>query len=153
MKTLFKNILPLFMLSLVLLCGASEANAQDQSIMVIASTQGVPSSMSMTELKSIMQGEKQRWSDGTKVSIAFMKANTAVGNATAKKVLGMSGDQLNKLWLALVFQGKAKAPVFYASSSDVESYIQQNPGAIGFVEAGYVPKSCHTVIIDGKKTF
>jgi ABC-type phosphate transport system substrate-binding protein len=67
--------------------------------------------------------------------------------------MGMTGDQLNKFWLALVFQGKAKAPVFYGSSTDVENYVTQNPGAIGVVEAGYTLKSGHVVTIDSKKTF
>jgi ABC-type phosphate transport system substrate-binding protein len=123
------------------------------SIKVIANAKGVPSEMTMKELKSIMQGDKQRWPDGTKVSIAFMKANTQVGSATANKVLGMSGDQLNKYWLALVFQGKAKAPVFYGSSLDVENFVAENPGAIGIVEANYTLKSGQLVLIDGKKNF
>jgi hypothetical protein len=123
------------------------------SIKVIANEKGVPPTMTMQGLKTIMQGDKQRWSDGTKVSIAFMKANTSVGNATASKVLGMSGDQLNKYWLALVFQGKAKAPMFYGSSLDVENYIAENPGAIGIVEASYPVKSGQVVLIDGKKNF
>jgi ABC-type phosphate transport system substrate-binding protein len=121
--------------------------------MVIANDKGAPASLTMKELKSVMQGEKQRWADGTKVSIAFMKANTSVGSSTAKKIMGMTGDQLNKFWLALVFQGKAKAPVFYGSSSDVENFISQNPGAIGVVESGYTLKSGHAVVIDGKKNF
>ena len=107
----------------------------------------------MKELKSIMQGDKQRWPDGTKVYIAFMKANTQVGSATANKVLGMSGDKLNKYWLALVFQGKAKAPVFYGSSLDVENFVAENPGAIGIVEANYTLKSGQLVLTDGKKNF
>jgi len=144
-------ILPLF--AAVLSITAQTAHAQDQSIMVIANDKGAPASLTMKELKSVMQGEKQRWADGTKVSIAFMKANTSVGSSTAKKIMGMTGDQLNKFWLALVFQGKAKAPVFYGSSSDVENFISQNPGAIGVVESGYTLKSGHAVVIDGKKNF
>jgi ABC-type phosphate transport system substrate-binding protein len=107
----------------------------------------------MKELKSIFQGEKQRWNDGPKISIAFMKSSTPVGSATANKVMKMSGDQLNKFWLALVFQGKAKAPVFFGSASEVENYVSQNPGAIGVVEAGYQVKGARIIPIDGKKSF
>ena len=150
MNNIFRNILlPLLFASF----SVHSVQGQDQAIMVIANDKGAPASMTMKELKSVMQGEKQRWADGTKVSIAFMKANTTVGSSTAKKIMGMTGDQLNKFWLALVFQGKAKAPVFYGSSSDVENYIAQNPGAIGVVEAGYSIKSGHVVSIDGNKNF
>jgi ABC-type phosphate transport system substrate-binding protein len=153
MNKFIHYILPAILFVLLSLTGVQSIQAQDQAIMVIANDKGVPTSMTMKELKSVMLGEKQRWADGTKVSIAFMKANTAVGSATAKKIMGMTGDQLNKFWLALVFQGKAKAPVFYGSSTDVENYIAQNPGAIGVVEAGYTLKSGHVVTIDSKKTF
>lgn len=153
MNKLIHYILPAFLIVLLSLSSTNNSNAQDQAIMVIANDKGALTSMTMKELKSVMQGEKQRWADGTKVSIAFMKANTSVGSSTAKKIMGMSGDQLNKFWLALVFQGKAKAPVFYGSSTDVENYIAQNPGAIGVVEAGHALKTGHVVVIDGKKNF
>ncbi len=153
MNKLIRHIILPFLFAAIAMVVSQEAHAQDQAIMVIANDKGAPTTMTMKELKSVMQGEKQRWADGTKVSIAFMKANTSVGSSTAKKIMGMTGDQLNKFWLALVFQGKAKAPVFYGSSSDVENYIAQNPGAIGVVEAGYTLKSGHAVTIDGKKNF
>jgi ABC-type phosphate transport system substrate-binding protein len=153
MNKFIQYILPAILLALLSLTAAQTIQAQDQAIMVIANDKGAPAAMTMKELKSVMLGEKQRWADGTKVSIAFMKANTAVGSSTAKKIMGMTGDQLNKFWLALVFQGKAKAPVFYGSSTDVENYVAQNPGAIGVVEAGYTLKSGHVVTIDNKKTF
>jgi ABC-type phosphate transport system substrate-binding protein len=153
MNKLIHYILPAFLIVLLSLSAANKSNAQEQAIMVIANDKGAPAAMTMKELKSVMLGEKQRWADGTKVSIAFMKANTSVGSSTAKKIMGMTGDQLNKFWLALVFQGKAKAPVFYGSSTDVENYVAQNPGAIGVVEAGYTLKSGHVVTIDSKKTF
>ena len=153
MNKLIHYILPAILFVLLSLTTGQSSQAQDQAIMVIANDKGAPTTMTMKELKSVMQGEKQRWADGTKVSIAFMKANTSVGSATAKKIMGMSGDQLNKFWLALVFQGKAKAPVFYGSSTDVENYVAQNPGAIGVVEAGYALKSGHVVAVDTKKNF
>jgi ABC-type phosphate transport system substrate-binding protein len=121
--------------------------------MVIANAKGAPTSLTMKELKSIFQGEKQRWADGTKISIAFMKSSTPVGSATAGKIMKMSGDQLNKFWLALVFQGKAKAPVFFSSASEVESYVSQNPGAIGVVDAGCQLKDSRVISIEGKKSF
>ncbi len=153
MKKFITSSISAMFIAFLLFSSTQKIQAQDQAIMVIAHNTGAPTAMTMKELKAVLQGEKQRWSDGTKVSVAFMKANTAVGSATAKKIMGITGDQLNKLWLALVFQGKAKAPVFYGSSNDVENYISQNPGAIGIVEAGYTLKSGHVITIDGKKNF
>jgi ABC-type phosphate transport system substrate-binding protein len=150
---IFKKILLSFIVIASILSLSSATPADDPSIMVIANEKGAPASLTLKELKSIFKGEKQRWKDGTKISIAFMKSSTPVGNATSNKVLKMSGDQLNKFWLALVFQGKAKAPFFYGSASEVESYVSQNAGAIGVVEAGYQVKGVKVISIDGKKSF
>ncbi len=150
---ILKKILLSFIIITSILSLSSATSADDPSIMVIANEKGAPASLTMKELKGILKGEKQRWKDGTKISIAFMKSSTPVGSATAKKVMKMSGDQLNKYWLALVFQGKAKAPIFYGSASEVESYVSQNAGAIGVVEAGYQVKGPKIISIDGKKSF
>ena len=150
---IFKKILLSFIVIASILSLSSASSADEPSIMVIANEKGALTTLTMKELKSIFQGEKQRWPDGTKISIAFMKSSTPVGSATAKKVMNISGDQLNKLWLALVFQGKAKAPFFYGSASEVESYVSQNAGAIGVVEAGYQVKGVKVISIDGKKSF
>ena len=109
---IFKKILLSFIVIASILSLSSATSADEPNIMVIANEKGAPTTLTMKELKSIFQGEKQRWNDGTKISIAFMKSSTPVGSATSNKVLKMSGDQLNKFWLALVFQGKAKAPFF-----------------------------------------
>ena len=150
---IFKKILLSFIVIASILSLSSATSADEPNIMVIANEKGAPTTLTMKELKSIFQGEKQRWNDGTKISIAFMKSSTPVGSATSNKVLKMSGDQLNKFWLALVFQGKAKAPFFYGSASEVESYVSQNAGAIGVVEAGYQVKGVKVISIDGKKSF
>jgi ABC-type phosphate transport system substrate-binding protein len=150
---IFKKILLSFIVIASILSLSSATSADEPNIMVIANEKGAMNTLTMKELKSIFQGEKQRWPDGTKISIAFMKSSTSVGKATSNKVLNISGDQLNKLWLALVFQGKAKAPFFYGTASEVENYVSQNAGAIGVVEAGYQAKGVKVISIDGKKSF
>ena len=97
---------------LLLLSVGFIAKAQETTLTVISNTKGAPSQMKMSELKSVLQGEKQRWSDGTKVSIVLMKTTTAVGISTCKKIYNMSGDEVKRFWLKLSFGGKADAPIF-----------------------------------------
>lgn len=121
-----------------------------ETLTVIGNSKGSPSELKMIQLQSILKGEKQRWGDGTKVVIALMKTNTPVGSVTSKKVFNMSGDQLNKYWLALVFQGKADAPTFFNSMNELETFVAQTPGAIGVI--GQSPTIAQkTIIVDGKK--
>ncbi len=149
------RFLPLALLvaAAYLVSGSSVAPPDGPAITVIAHEKGAPAALTLRQLKTVLEGEKQRWADGTKISIAFMKATTPVGNATAGKVMNMTGDQLNKFWLALVFQGKAKAPVFFSSAAEVEAYVAHNTGAVGVVDASYSVKEARVVSIDGKRAF
>ncbi len=123
-----------------------------EAIGVIGNSKGVPLGMTSAELKGVMKGEKQRWKDGTKIVIALMKTNTPLGQTSAKKIYNMSGDELNRFWLALVFQGKASAPTFFNSMSELESFVAQTPGAIGIVKKESSNEN-KLIPIDGKKEF
>lgn len=90
-----------------------------------------------------------RWPDGTKVIIALLKSSTPIGVSTSKKIYNMSANELNKYWLALVFQGKADAPNFFNSESELEDFVSQTNGAIGVITR---PTANNKVIlIDGKR--
>jgi len=125
------------------------ASAQDLNLVVIANGKGVPAEMNMAQLKSTMRGEKLRWPDGTKVIIALLKSSTPIGVNTSKKIYNMSANELNKYWLALVFQGKADAPSFFNSETELEEFISQNNGAIGVV--AHPTTTNKIVLIDGKR--
>ena len=127
-------------------------NAQDLPLTVIANTKGAPAELKFTELKSILKGEKQRWNDGTKIMICLMKTSTPVGAATSHKIYNLSGDEVNKFWLALVFQGKSQAPSFFNTMAELETFITQNPGAIGVVTQA-TGTEVKAISIDGKKNF
>jgi len=98
-------------------------------------------------------GEKQRWKNGNRVIIALMKTNTPIGRATSLKIYDMTGDELNKFWLALVFQGKAQAPNFFNSVNELETFVAQNPGAIGILNKPLADAEIKPIMIDGQKAF
>jgi hypothetical protein len=138
--------------SCILLAGillSSLAKAQDH-VTIIANVESVPAEMDFSKLQSVLKGEQMRWSDGTKVKIALMKTNTEVGALTSERIYKMTGNELNKYFLALVFQGKVKAPAFFNSESELEAYISQTPGAIGVIQ-NTGNDQVKIVVIDGKK--
>lgn len=136
--------------AIILFLFVSVSSFGQENLTVIGNGKGAPTELKMSQLISVLKGEKQRWSDGTKVVIALMKTNTPVGTVTSKKVFNMSGDQLNKHWLALVFQGKADPPSFFNSVSELEMFVSQTPGAIGIIgQPATIAQK--TIIIDGKK--
>jgi hypothetical protein len=131
---------------------ATGIQAQTVPLIVVSNPKGSPPNLKHAELKSIFLGEKQRWRDGKKIVIALMKTNTAAGKNVCDKIYDMSGDELKKFWLALVFQGKADAPVFFNTIGELEAYVSENPGAIGIIDQAPTSSSVQVVSIDGKKT-
>src|SRR4030095_5015359 len=101
------------LLSALVIFSFARSSAQDKTLTVIGNTKGAPDQMSMTDLKAVLRGEKQRWNNSTPVVIALMKSSTDAGKSTSKKIFEMNVDEFNKYWLALVFQGKVKAPMFF----------------------------------------
>ncbi|MCX6274055.1 MAG: hypothetical protein NTV09_02450 [Bacteroidetes bacterium] len=147
-----KISIPVIVTILLLLMNVFYSVGQSNNLMVISNPKGAQKELTFAELTAIMKGEKQRWKDGTAITIALMKSSTSTGEAAAKKVYGNTGDGLNKYWLALVFQGKAKAPAFFNSPGDLEAFVSQTPGAIGIIEDSPEVKT-KPLIIDGKKSF
>jgi hypothetical protein len=147
--SVYRKCLSVLLLLLIVLM----TNAQETTLTVISNTKGAPSEMKMAELKSVLKGEKQRWSDGTKVSIALMKTTTPVGQTTCQKVYNMSGDKVKRFWLGLSFSGKADAPTFCNSVAELESFVAQNPGAIGILDKVSAVTGIKTIVVDGKNSF
>jgi ABC-type phosphate transport system substrate-binding protein len=140
-----------FTLVMILLFSGLNVFSQDASLTVISNKKGAPSTLTFSELRSIFMGEQQRWRGGTKITIALMKTTTPAGKNTSLKVYGMSGNELNKFWLAMVFQGKAGSPNFFSSASELENFVAQNPGAIGILDQVANNDAITTIQVDGEK--
>ena len=128
------------------------ARSQTEMLTVISNDKGAPAELKLSDLKSIFLGERQRWRNGNKISIALMKTSTPAGMYTCRKIYDMSSDDVKKFWLALVFEGKADAPAFFNTVSELESFIAENPGAIGIIDQPPASADTRIVLIDGKKT-
>jgi hypothetical protein len=139
-------------LCMILLLLSAATHAQTQSLTVISNPKGAPAQLKLSDLKSILKGEQQRWRNGKKISIALMKTSTPGGMYICQKIYNMSSDELKKFWLALVFEGKADAPEFFSTTSEVQNFVAENPGAIGIIDQPPTSDGTHIVLIDGKKT-
>jgi hypothetical protein len=111
-----------------------------------------PDNLTFSELRSVLRGEKQRWKDGTKITLALMKSSTPLGAQITQKVFYMTDKELNKYFLALVFQGKISPPVFFDSETELSNYVSQNEGAIGVIGTEIRNKG-KIILIDGKTNF
>ncbi|MEO6221163.1 MAG: hypothetical protein ABIO81_12090 [Ginsengibacter sp.] len=136
-----------------LLIQGSIAKSQVETLIIIRNQKGAPNAMKLSELISVMKGEKQRWNSGTKVTVALMKTNTPVGKNTAQIIYNMSGDALLKFFLGMTYQGNVQVPKFFNTTSELENYVAQNPGAIGVIDPPPANNEIKIISIDGKAQF
>ena len=135
------------------LSGHMQGNAQDTALVVIGSQIGVPAELKFNELKAVFRGERQRWTDGTKVVIAMIKSTTPLGNIVSEKVYSMSGDEVRGFWAAISFAGKFDPPNVFNTVAEVETFVSQNPGSIAILNKATSVPDTKTVLVSGKKTF
>lgn len=151
-----KLIARISLISVVILLAAASFAPSPQpqvegGLAVIANPKGAPGEFTKTKLKSVLKGEQQRWKDGTKILLAFMKTTTKVGEDMTTRIFGMTGKDLNKYFLGQVFQGKMSSPEFFENEEDLINYVKNKEGAIGIISAKSSGGS--TVIsVDGKKS-
>lgn len=136
----------------ILLCCCLFSMAQDTTLVVIGS-QGVPSDISLKELKAVFRGERQRWPDGTKVVIAMIKSTTPLGKEISEKVYSMSGDEVRGFWARISFAGRFDPPNVFNTSDEVVVFVSQNPGSIAILSKPTVTADIKTVLVGGKKSF
>ena len=98
----------------------------------------------------IMLGEQQRWSDGSKIKIALLKAGVEGADIVATKVLHMNGNEFSRHWMAQVFQGRTTSPNYFYDQTVLTTFVHANKGAIGIcTEAMANDKTI--LLIDGNK--
>ena len=148
----YRFLLYNLLICMVMLCSVSSM-AQDNNLVVIGNLTGVPGDIKMNELKAVFRGERQRWSDGTKVVIAMIKTTSPLGNVISEKIYSMNGDGVRGFWAGISFAGKFDPPNVFNTEAEVETFVSQNPGAIAILDRVTTTPDTKTILVSGKKTF
>ena len=142
-----------FLLLLLLVLAGLTTRAQNVSLTVISNLEGAPAQLKKSELKVIFLGERERWNNGNKIRIAFMKPGTPSGKNICKKIYDMSADDFAHYWEEQAFAGKVERPVYFKNAADLQAYVADNPGAIGIIDQAPTASNTQVVLIDGKRSF
>ena len=92
-------------------------------------------SLNRKQMNGIFRVNQSIWKTNEQVIVVMPSSKAEFADQFAKSVLQMSHSALQKYWLALVFQGRANAPVFLNSSAEIIDYVKKNPGAIAIVKS------------------
>jgi ABC-type phosphate transport system substrate-binding protein len=115
---------------LVLLLGISSFSLQAQTV-VITNPSVPSSSISAKELLDVYTLNKAHWDDGSRITVFDLKGGKA--KEAFYEHLGMSEQELQRIWLRKQFTGKARPPRSVSNEDDVVHMVGRTPGGIGYV--------------------
>ncbi|HOJ04870.1 MAG TPA: hypothetical protein PK916_12805 [Bacteroidota bacterium] len=116
------------MLAALLLCAPLALRAQ----MVVITHASVPvKSISVRELLDVYTLNQSRWDDGTRITVVDVKSGK--GRDAFFEYIGMSPEEMQRIWLRKQFTGKARPPRSVGSEEDVVDLVAATEGAIGYV--------------------
>ena len=124
----------LWLLSLFL---ATKLATGDESagFKVIISASNPTSSVSREDASKMFLKKKTRWSNGAKVLPVDLKEDSDTRSAFSKAIHRKKASSIEAYWQQRIFSGRDVPPPKMSSVEEVLMFVEQNPGAIGYVPA------------------
>lgn len=108
--------------------------AWSQNVVYFGNEVGM-TSMTNAKIQRVFTGKETLWKNGKTVVICLPGTKSAKAQEVYTKVYNKSVKEVQKFWLSLVFQGRAKSPVFFDSEQEMVDFVKRTPGAIGVFTA------------------
>ncbi len=138
--------------ALVLLCASQLCSAVDASgdLAVIVNKATALDTLSSTDLRSMILGEKAKWPDGKAVVTVQSALDSPEKNLQSKTVTKMNEAALKRYYMLAVFNGKEIAlPKDLPSAAALKQFVARTPGSIGCILSSDVDDSVKVLKVDG----
>jgi hypothetical protein len=130
-------------------CVSSAAN-EPGDLAVVANKSIALESISASDLRLMILGEKAKWPDGKNVVAVETPPESAEKALQLKTVFKMSDAALKRYYMQAAFTGKDIAtPKDVASAAALKQFVARTPGAIGCILASDVDDSVKVLKVDG----
>jgi ABC-type phosphate transport system substrate-binding protein len=120
------------------------ALAGAQEVVVIAHPGVDAAEVAPTVLQDMFLGDRSRWEDQTKVTIAVLKRGEAHERFLVE-VVRRTDSQFATHWKRLVFSGKGKMPKTFEEESELVAFVEKTEGAVGYVSEASALGSVKTI--------
>jgi ABC-type phosphate transport system substrate-binding protein len=122
------------------------AQAADLLVMVVNKSNTAVAEMTKNDAKQLLLGEKTTWPNGGRVLVVLKAAGSADRAAVLEQICGMSEAEYTRYNLQAEFMGGSAASVHQAASTvAVRSFVEANPGAVGFLRKSEVDDNLKAV--------
>jgi hypothetical protein len=98
------------------------------------------SSIDQASLEALLTGQRRNWDDGDAAKVVLPSRESSNFDFVAQKLFGTSGQVMQRQWFRLVFSGKANAPDYVDSSTEVIEAVARQGGALGILVSDDVPE-------------
>jgi hypothetical protein len=105
------------------------------------------STIDQASLEALLTGQRRNWDDGDAAKVVLPSRESLNFDFVAQKLFGTSGQVMQRLWFRLVFSGRANAPDYVNSSSDVIEAVERQDGALGILISDVAPSAREGLVV------
>ena len=87
---------------------------------------------SRTDIRNIFSARTQYWSDGAKITVYVLGAQTEAHKDFCSEMLKMFPYQLERMWNQITYSGQGERPQTVATEAELIEAVKNTPGAIGY---------------------
>lgn len=145
-------LLRLLLLLLIPLVGSAAltpSSAQPGGFVLIGNRTGLDSPDGKA-IRAIFRGDQTIWPTRETVTVVLPSARADFADRFAAEVLQQDRTGMQRHWLALVFQGRARTPVFLDSVAAIIDYVRNTPGAVAMIPAA-TPSIPRELVVDQRR--
>ncbi len=127
-----------FIVLVLAIMGLSQlpATAQEKtSFVVIVHPDNPAKSVSKKKVSRLLLKELAKWDGGLSAQPVDLDSKSETRRDFSRDVHGRSVSSIKNYWQRQIFSGRAVPPPEVADDSAVISFVQSNPGGIGYVSA------------------
>jgi ABC-type phosphate transport system substrate-binding protein len=89
------------------------------------------SSLKDDKITRVFTGKENYWDNNKQIIVCLPSTKSESATDVCQKVYHKSVKDVQKFWLSIVFQGRAKSPKFFDTEEEMIEFVRKNPGAIG----------------------
>jgi ABC-type phosphate transport system substrate-binding protein len=133
---------------MILICSSTGIVSAESC--VIVNKKNPVNDISAVKLAQIYKGMASFWPDGKKITPVEMSNTHPLAVEFTQKVLRMSLEMKQKMWVTKIYSGQATPPRHFKETNEVLSFVASEPGAIGYVGKEELTDAVKCISVGGK---
>ena len=130
---MFTRLLLSLLLAPLAASAAPAAGAEKASGFILIGNRTGLEDPDLAAVRAIFRGEQAIWPTRETVLVVLPSTRADFSERFAQEILQLNRNGMQRHWLALVFQGRARSPVFLDSAAAIIDFVRKTPGAIATV--------------------